>query len=188
MPTPAYASRALNLYSSDCSQHYKVTLGQTDVAIDSSLPIAFGTQVNIGSHSDVAALLTAMQANIVTNAAAANAQAAAVQANLDTYLTSNNVEVATLTQALTDEIAQRTASVAAEVSTRTTAVTALQADLSTERVRIDGILAGSSVDLNSFAELVSAFEAADQDLLGTVASIQASLTLLTNRFNELTES
>lgn len=193
MPNLAHVSRALNLYSADGTQNYKVALAEDAVNISSTLPISFGTLVNIGSHTDVETLLTALQADVVANAATASAQASAVQSNLDSYIASTNAQVSSCFSGIADESAAREAdvsvintSIATETADRSTAVTAVQNDLATERARIDDILAGSTIDLNAFAELVAAFEAADSSILGTIAGIQSSLSLLTGRVNELT--
>lgn len=194
MPNLAHVSRALNLYSADGAQNYKVALAEAAVNVTSTLPISFGTPVNIGSHSDVEAILTQLQADVISNAATASAQASAVQTNLDTYIASTNAQVASCFSGISDEADARAAdvsaintSIASETSARSSAVTSVQNELATERARIDEILAGSTVDLNAFAELVAAFESADSSILGTIASIQSSLNLLTGRVDALTE-
>ena len=224
----AALSHAINLYSPDGVQTVKLSVGSETATFNADLPLVFGTRVDIGSHEDVAALLTSMQQTIATNAVTAAEAAATVQSNIDSYISTNNAAVATTQAALTSETAQReaavtasttlctglvtteqnariaavttltdtlsaetvnrAAAVSAEASARAAALTSLSSELSVERSRIGGILAGSTVDLNTFAELVAAFEAADNSLFATLQTIQSNLTTLTARFNALTET
>jgi hypothetical protein len=75
----------------------------------------------------------------------------------------------TLSDLITDEASDRigadivlTDAITAEETSRISADTTLQSNLDVERGRIDSILAGSSVNLDSLVELVNAYQNADK--------------------------
>lgn len=97
-------------------------------------------------------------------------------------------DVATLTASLSTETTNRTTADQDEATARANADTTLQNNINIQTARIDAILAGSNVNLDTFLEVVNAYESADTNLLATVTQLQADLTTLTARIDELTNS
>ncbi len=101
--------------------------------------------------------------------------------------TARIADVNTLNLTIASEAAARASAISSEASTRSAAVTTLTTDLGIERDRIDAILAGSAVDLNSFLELVTAYEGSDSSILTTIGAIQSQLTSLQNTVDSLVD-
>jgi hypothetical protein len=110
-----------------------------------------------------------------TETARASAAEAVLQSNVDAEAT---------TRAAADTTLQ--SNVDAEATTRAAADTTLQSNIDTEKSRIDSILAGSSVDLDSFLEVVNAYQNADTSILATIGAIQTQLSALQSQVDTLT--
>ena len=100
--------------------------------------------------------------------------------NLQTYVNETvDSAIATLTSDLADETAAREAAIAEEHAHHVAAEAALQSAIDVEKGRIDAILAGSDVDLDQFAEIVSFVEgidlANDNSLLAAVTQINSDI-------------
>ena len=91
-----------------------------------------------------------------------------------------------LTASLATEITNRTSAISAEATARLTADTSLQTQLDTEKSRLDGILSGSSVDLDSFLEVVNSYTTLNTDALAQIAALNTALIALTARVDDLT--
>jgi hypothetical protein len=101
----------------------------------------------------------------------------------------------TLSQLITDEASDRigadivlTDAITAEETSRISADTTLQSNIDVERGRIDDLLSGSSVDLNTLVELVNAYSSADTSILNQVTSMQNQITALQATVDDLTSS
>jgi hypothetical protein len=101
----------------------------------------------------------------------------------------------TLTDLISSEEAARigadvvlTDALTSEETARISSDNTLQTNIDVERLRIDGILSGSSVDLNTLVELVNAYQNADTSLLNQITTMQAQITALENTVSELTSS
>jgi len=135
----------------------------------------------------VAANTTAITTEATDRANAISAATTTVTGLINDEATARSNADSTLTSNLSTEISNRTTAVANEATTRSTAVSDITALIDTERGRIDDILSGSSVNLDSLAEIVSAYESADNSLLATLTSIQSSMNTLQAQVNELTD-
>ena len=95
---------------------------------------------------------------------------------------------AVLTSSIATEVTNRATAVSSEAATRAAADTSLQSQIDTEKGRVDGILAGSSVNLDSFLEVVNQYTSLNTDALAQIASLNTALVALTARVDELTSS
>ncbi len=125
-------------------------------------------------------------ANHAADAAARAALETKLQAEIDTEETDRKAADATLTADLATETSNRAAAITAEAAVRTSADASLSSEIATERGRIDGILNGSTVDLDTLKEIVDAFQQAGGDILSITTDIQSQLTTLTQRVDALT--
>lgn len=226
----------LNLYS-DASSTNKFDLDvladKALLTVDKDLEIVTPA-LKLGAVADVEAAITAVQADLLSNASTAASAANTVQLNLDTYKTSNDAAVGALQSALSTEVAQRqgadatqatnltaessarqaadtqlaadisaeasaraaaltaeafarASAIASEAATRASAVSTLTSAVNVEKLRIDSILSGSSIDLDSLKEVVDSFQAADSTLLGTLTALQAQVTTLEARLDSITD-
>lgn len=96
-------------------------------------------------------------------------------------------DVNTLTLAVASEASTRASAIASEASTRSAAVTTLTTDLGIERGRVDAILAGSTVDLNTFLEVVTAYQGADTSILATIGTMQTQIASMQSTIDSLTD-
>ena len=114
--------------------------------------------------------------------------------------TAERTQIGTNTSDIAAEVARATAAEAAEASARQTAINdesaarfladsteaaarlaadnALQTSIDVEKGRIDAILAGSSVNLDTLVELVNAYNSADTSLQDQITALQASVSTL----------
>ena len=78
-----------------------------------------------------------------------------------------------------------------EASNRGQAITAakaeMEAKIAEQKGRVDGILAGSSIDLDSFSEVVSFYNSLDTGRLAQIATLQSNVTDLALALGELTQ-
>lgn len=96
-------------------------------------------------------------------------------------------EVSDRQAAVASEAVARGVAVASEAATRAAAVLSLTSSVNVEKSRIDGILSGSSINLDNLKEIVDAFEAADSSLLSTLSALQAQVTTLESRLDSMTD-
>lgn len=68
------------------------------------------------------------------------------------------------------------AAITSESNARSAADTALQANIDVEKGRIDSILSGAAIDLDTFQEVATAFANADSSLLTTINALDTRLT------------
>ena len=80
--------------------------------------------------------------------------------------------------AINDESAARFLADSTEAAARLAADNALQTSIDVEKGRIDAILAGSSVNLDTLVELVNAYNSADTGLQDQITALQASVAAL----------
>ena len=80
--------------------------------------------------------------------------------------------------AINDESAARFLADSTEAATRLAADNALQTSINVEKGRIDAILAGSGVNLDTLVELVNAYNSADTTLQDQITALQASVATL----------
>ena len=125
-------------------------------------------------------------ANHASDAAARVALQTTLQDAIDDEEAARIAADAVLTSSLATEVTNRATAVSAEASTRAAADTSLQTQIDTEKARIDGILAGSSVNLDSFLEVVNQYTTLNTDALAQIASLNTALVALTARVDELT--
>ena len=107
------------------------------------------------------------------------ARASAAEAVLQT-----NVDAEAASRASADTTLQ--SNINAEASARASADTTLQSNIDTEKSRIDSILAGSSVDLDSFLEVVNAYQNSDSSILTTIGTMQTQIAALQAAVDTLT--
>ena len=122
--------------------------------------------------------------------ASAKAYADAIEAASQAQDAAHDVAIQTNANAISQEVADRTAGdsqlqsaidvltsgLADEVSDRTSGDASLQSAVNAVDARVDGILSGSTVDLDSLKEIVDAFEGADSDLQNVMTSNSSRLT------------
>ena len=144
------------------------------------------------------AALASLSATVTQNKAISDSEHifdATARTNLETSLSADIVTEAT---ARANADAGLAADIAAETAARAAAVTGVADDLSSyetsnddalnvERLRIDAILSGASVDLNTFVEVVSAYENADTSILATIGNIQNSIAAIQAQLASLTD-
>lgn len=172
----------------------KLTLMQSDITAAAATGTAAASQVQTNLDTYIASNNIAVAANtaaITTETAQRQAAVTATTTTLTNLITAEETARlaadATLTTDLATEVTDRTTAVAAEATARAAAVTTLTGLINTEKTRIDGILSGSTVNLDSLAELVSAYESADSSLLTTITNIQTQLTALQAVVDTLTD-
>lgn len=135
------------------------------------------TALTAESTARASAILTEQNARATAISNEAAARTAAITAADSAQTTARNAQVATLT-----------ASVDSEASTRSAADSNLQSQIDTEKGRIDTLLAGASVDLDTLVEIVAAYEAADTTLTSTIATLTAQVNALQATVDTLTDS
>lgn len=117
------------------------------------------------------------------------AQGVSLQQNIDAEASTRLASDTTLQANLDAEISARASAVSGEATARIAADDALSASISAEqtarlaevlveRQRIDALLAGSSLDLDSLKELVTAYTTSDANILSQIAGINTSITAL----------
>lgn len=188
------AGGEINIYKQDgtglvkfgADGNFYVTSGDCvvngDVSADSVI-INGTTPITDGGSGSV--ITPAERTQIGTNAsdiAAEVARATAAEA----------AEASARQTAINDESAARFLADSTEAAARLAADNALQTSIDVEKGRIDAILAGSSVNLDTLVELVNAYNSADtglQDqitaLQASVASLQSEKTLIQAQLDEL---
>ena len=109
-----------------------------------------------------------------------------LQSAINDEETARIADIAKLTSSLTTEISNRENDVLNETNARINADTALKDAIAVERSRIDAILNGSSIDVNSFAEVVSQYSSLNTDALTQIANLNASVVAIQAKLAELT--
>ena len=161
-PTTVTPPQKLNLYSVD-GQKLEIHAQEDKVSLEYGQPIHVTSSLNVGTLVDLEAQVSTIFAGIA----------------------SANTDLSSLNTSLSSSIGTVSADLASEVATRAAAVAALQSVVDTEKARIDALLAGSAINLNTLVELVAAYEAADTNILSTIGTMQTALTTLTARVDEL---
>lgn len=161
-------------------------------AADSALQFNIDTESSARVSADSS--LTTAIALETTNRGIAIASETALRVSGDALVQSNlTAEAATrlsqdnlLQVAVTAEQTARIAAVSAEASARSSAdeilatsilteKTRAQAEVNVERLRINSLLDGTTIDLNQLQELISAYSSADSSILTTIGNIQSTL-------------
>ena len=73
-----------------------------------------------------------------------------------------------------------------ETNARTAADTALQTNIDVERARIDSVLSGAAINLDTFVEIATAFQNADTTILTTISALDARVTAAEAQLAQLT--
>jgi hypothetical protein len=139
-----------------------------DVSADSVI-VNGTTPITDGGSGSV--ITTAERAQIGTNQtdiASEVARATAAEA----------AEASARQTAINDESAARFLADSTEAAARLAADNTLQTSIDVEKGRIDAILAGSSVNLDTLVELVNAYNSADTGLQDQITALQASVATL----------
>lgn len=142
------------------------------VAGDNALQVALDQEILDRTAGD-----NALQASVAQEASNRSAGDDALQTALDNEISSRESEDALVRGDLTNEIVARQ-----------NADTALQASINVEKVRIDNILAGASVDLDSFTEIIDKYNAVDNDVLNTISNLTNQINDLKSRLDSLTDN
>lgn len=211
----ANQSQKLCLYESASGLKCEVHAQSDKCVVSYPQPVEFSGSVNIGDLVDIETIIDSLVADDATNAAAIVSQNTALSASVATVasnLTSESAartaadtaeatarvngdaalaadvaqEVADRAAAVTAEASARSSAVSAEASARQSADDANAAAIVVQKDRIDAMLAGSDVSLDTLAELVAAYEAVDTNTLATISSLTSALNVLTARVDELT--
>lgn len=114
--------------------------------------------------SDRAAIRSEMAANETARDASVEAIRAALQADVDQNESDADAGLASATS---DRAAIRSEFAAADAG--------LSAEIGVERGRVDAILAGADVDLDTLVEVVAAYELADTNIIASITSLQADV-------------
>ena len=141
---------------------------QTAAIASNTTALANLTATESANHSAQATLLGVESANRAS-------EDAVLQTNID----AENV------RALAAELVNANA-ITAESNARSTADTSLQANIDVEKGRIDAILAGSSVSLDSFLEVVNAYQGSDASILTQIGTINTQISQIQATLNTLT--
>jgi len=146
------------------------------------------------TNAAIGALQTGLASETAQRTAAVTAEAtirsnqdAATEAKLAQETSDRKSAVDTLTADIAQEAGTRAAADASEASLRAAAIAVLQANIDTEKARIDSVLNGSSVDLNSLKEIVDTFKASGSNTLQIITGIQSQVTALQATLATLTE-
>ena len=95
-------------------------------------------------------------------------------------------DVQTLTSTISTEIANRASAISALTTSTTNSQNTLQTNIDVEKTRIDAILNGSTVDLNSFTEVVNAYSSLNTSAIAQITQLQTDLATLTATVAALT--
>jgi hypothetical protein len=185
---------ALNLFHasgsiSDVASHIKTIEANIAAGSAGSATASAQVQSNLDAYSSSTNTSIGLLQSDLTNEIAQRGAGQTSDANARAALSS------TLTDLITGEESARigadgvlTTNLAAETSSRLSADTLLQQNVDIERGRIDDILSGSSVDLNTLVELVNAYQTADTSILSQITTMQDQITALQATINDLTSS
>ena len=135
----------------------------------------------LGNAAAVSAETTRAQAaeqTLTTDLAAETTRAQTAEQTLTDNLAAETTRAQAAEQTLTTDLAAETTRATQAEQTLTTNLATVESNLATETSRIDSILALSADDLNSFKEIVDAYNSAD-------SSLQNLITNLTTEFNAL---
>ena len=138
-------------------------------------------------QTNITAEATARAAADTTEATARVSGDAAVQTAVNNEITARTAADAVLKSNITAEINARGLAVSNEITARTNADGVLQSNIAAEqtramdevkveRSRIDALLAGSSISLDSLLELVNAYTTSDTNILSQIATMTATIT------------
>lgn len=163
------------------------------VAQDAVLQTNITAEAKTRADADVV-LQTNITAEATARAAADTAEATArvsgdatVQTAVNNEITARTAADAVLQSNITAESNARGTAVTAEATARTNADGVLQSNIAAEqtramdevkveRSRIDALLAGSSISLDSLLELVNAYTTSDTNILSQIATMTATIT------------
>ena len=135
--------------------------------------------IQTGLNSEITRATAAEAVN-----AASVVSEAATRASADQLLQENiDAEAASRLSADSSEASARLAGDAAERTAWTAGDAALQAQVNTEKARIDSIMSLSSSDLDSFKEIVDAYQNADSSLQTLITTLTATVAQLRADFD-----
>ena len=137
----------------------------------------------IASNTTNIATLDAREA---ADSAAASALLGAETARATTSETANATAITTETARASAAEAVNAAAVVSETNARTAADTALQVNIDVERARIDSVLSGAAINLDTFQEVATAFQNADTSILTTISALDTRLTAAEAQLAQLT--
>ena len=117
-----------------------------------------------------------------------------LQAQIESETSERMNEESSLHAKIDAEIVDRMSADNDEANARQASITAAKSEMdikiAEQKGRIDGILSGSTIDLDSFSEVVSFYNSLDTDRLANIVTLQTNVTelggalgLLTQRFN-----
>ena len=134
--------------SAAASSLVQSNLDDYKISNNSALAVVNNTVVSNKAISD---------ANHVADANSRTALELSLETKLDTEVVALQGADSVLTSSLATEVSNRTSSILNEVTLRSNADTLLTTNLASCQTQVDGILAGSSVDLDSFLEVVNSY-------------------------------
>ena len=145
------------------------------------------------------ASVATLNATVVNNKAindAAQVSDANARATLDTTLrgliTAEETRAISaegvISSALTTEISDRESAITAEQTARASAIASVTASIGVQKSRVDDLLSGSSLDLDTLSEIVTTFSNIDSNTLGDISQMKSQLNELISRVNSLTSS
>lgn len=94
-------------------------------------------------------------------------------------------EVSDRQAAITQEVSDRNAAIAVETARAQGVEAGIRTDVDSANSKIDAVVAGASVDLDTLVEIVNAYQNADTNILSTIVTLQNNLTTVTAQLNAL---
>jgi len=93
-----------------------------------------------------------------------------------------------LTSNLNTEISDRQSAITAEQTARASDIASVNASIVVQKNRIDDLLNGSTLDLDTLSEIVTTFNNVDSNTLGDISQMKSQLNDLIAKINALTSS
>jgi hypothetical protein len=152
--------------SDDAISALQADVDQNELDADASI-VELRTDIDQNEIDSDAAIST-LQADVDSNEAVALAGRQAIQADVDQNEADGDADRA----AIRAEIAAEVAALLGDAGTDYETLGKLEDKIQAEEARVDAILAGSSVDLDTLLELVEAYELADNTVISSIAALQ----------------